>query len=631
MYDGSAPSNLLDDGMNNDDLRLIIDSVRDYAIYMIDSNGYVRSWNPGGKNLHGYCRHEIVGRHFSLLYPAELVERHCPDQELRIAAEEGRFENEDWRIRKDGSRFRANVVISPLRNDGDGGQNRGFSLITRDVSERHRQEELLRHSEERFRLLVQGVRDYAIFMLDPSGHVMSWNEGARFNKGYRASEIIGRHFSVFYPHEVAASGWPDTELRLAMENGRYEEEGWRVRKDGTRFWANVVITALFDASGRHRGFAKVTRDLTEKHRVRTLEDEGRRITSFVSMLAHELRNPLAPIANAVAVIGREQGLPAAVEMAHGIITRQVRQLTRLVDDLLDISRISAGKLQLESKPVRLDEVLLEAVEAIQPAVDAKQHTLALDLHPENLWVSGDRARLIQVFANLLHNAARFTPDRGRIEAMLSVEAGDAVMRVRDNGPGIPAERLPTLFNRYSQAEDDSSKIFGGLGLGLSLAHQLTTLQGGSIDAASSGRVGEGSEFTVRLPLVETPNQPAGDVAQRPLLVVDDNRDTADTLALLLGTMGHQVVTAYSGLQAIEQVKREHPRVVLLDIGLPDIDGVEVAKRLATEIASPPLLIAVTGYGMERDRERSFSSGFHAHLTKPVDPERLCKLLASILD
>src|SRR5262245_5212435 len=242
---------------------------------MLDADGHVRTWNAGAERIKGYTADEILGRHFSVFYPQERIDAAWPQHELRVAAESGRFEDEGWRLRKDGTQFWANVVITRVLDDH--GELLGFSKITRDLTARRRHEEMLRRSEERFRLLIEGVRDYAIFMLDPDGNVASWNAGAQLTKGYTADEIIGRHFSTFYPPEVARAGWPQRELEIALEEGRCEDEGWRVRKDGTRFWASVVITTLRDEHGTHIGFAKVTRDLTDHLRVRVLEDEGRRM------------------------------------------------------------------------------------------------------------------------------------------------------------------------------------------------------------------------------------------------------------------------------------------------------------------------------------------------------------------
>ncbi|HEX2543383.1 MAG TPA: PAS domain S-box protein, partial [Ramlibacter sp.] len=273
-------------------LQLLIEAVTDYGIFMLDPEGHIISWNTGAQKLKGWTRDEILGKHFSIFYPQEAVSTGWPQEELRLAKLRGRFEDEGWRLRKDGSRFWANVVITALF--GPMGELSGFAKVTRDLTERRRHEEELRASEERVRLLVGSVADYAIFMLDPQGIVQSWNTGAQNIKGYTAAEIIGKHFSVFYSPEDQVSGKAEKELAAAREHGRVEDEGWRVRKDGTLFWANVVVSAIYGPDGGLRGYAKVTRDMSERRRLEELEQSSRRMNEFLAMLAHELRNPLAP-------------------------------------------------------------------------------------------------------------------------------------------------------------------------------------------------------------------------------------------------------------------------------------------------------------------------------------------------
>jgi PAS domain S-box-containing protein len=477
--------------------RLLVESVPDYAIFMLDPDGYVHTWNLGAQRIKGYHASEIIGRHFSLFYPPDVVARGGPEHVLATARGTGRFEDEGWRMRKDGTRFWANVVITRLT--GEDGTLLGFAKITRDLSARREHEELLRRSEERFRLLVESVRDHAIFMLDPNGDVASWNAGAEAIKGYTAAEILGRHFSVFYPSDVVAHDWPARKLELALQDGRIEDEGWRVRKDGSRFWANVVITALHDASGRHIGFAKVTRDLTQTHRARALEDEGRRLTTFIAMLGHELRNPLAPIANAVSMLTLMGIDSEPVRMCRDVIDRQVRQLTRLVDDLLDVGRITAGKIHLELAPVELGRTLVESVEVLAPAASQRQHTITLELGDAAVWVRADPVRLLQVVQNLLHNAIKFTPPAGTIRVGLREDATHAEIAIRDNGPGIPPHRAAAIFDLFEQGESRTPAHEGGLGVGLNLVRQLVQLHGGKVDVISTGVPGEGAEFIVRLP------------------------------------------------------------------------------------------------------------------------------------
>lgn len=625
----------LSSGLFDADFRLMVESVTDYGIFLLDPTGHIRTWNIGARLLKGYEAAEVIGKHFSIFYMEPDIARGWPGHELHVARETGRFEDEGWRLRKDGSCFWANVIITRLL--GPDGELRGFAKITRDLSERRRQEELLRQSEERFRLLVEGMQDHAIFMLDPRGHVISWNAGAQRCKGYAEHEIIGRHFSIFYPEDVIARGWPEEELRLALRDGRCEDEGWRLRKDGTRFWAGVIITALHDEGGRHRGFAKLTRDLTTRRRISALEDEGRRITTFLAMLGHELRNPLAPIANALSLLKVEsEPRVRTITMAREVISRQLVQMTRLVDDLLDVGRITSGKIHLDLKPVKLRDVVLAALETVDPLLRRRRHTLNLDLGSGEVWVCGDRARLVQIVSNLLNNAAKFTQDGGRI-GIAVVQAGDfCEIRVCDNGPGIPRHLLRDVFNLFVQGEQDTARSQGGLGLGLSLVQQLVAMHGGEISAFSSGEPGRGAEFVVRLPTT----QPASDVraaeiplvrgtARHRILVVDDNHDSANTLALLLDSMGYEAMPVYDGPSALAAVKVQTPDVVFLDIGLPGYSGIELARRINAELPNPPPLIAVTGYGQDKDREASADAGFRAHLVKPLQMADLLTVLDEI--
>ncbi|MDB5931866.1 MAG: sensor hybrid histidine kinase [Polaromonas sp.] len=613
------------------DYRLMVEAVADYAIFHLDPEGVILSWNTGARKMKGYEAHEVVGRSIDMFYPQDRLDQGWPAHELKVAREAGMFEDEGWRLRKDGTQFWANIIIT--RMSGPNGELRGFSKITRDLSERRGQEEALRLSEERFRLLIESVQDYAIFMLDITGHVMSWNAGAQKSKGYEAAEIIGKHFSVFYPADIDP-GWPDQALRLAVQHGRLEDEGWRVRKDGSRFWASVIITPITDGSGQLRGFAKVTRDLTARRRVTTLEDEGRRITKFLAMLGHELRNPLAPISNAVALLEREQSPSKSLRATREIIGRQLKHLNRLVDDLLDVGRITSGKIQLESKPVRIRDAVQEAIEAVRPLVESKLHRLDVQAEASDPWVLGDRARIVQAVSNLLNNAAKFTPSGGHITLNLLATATSAELTVTDNGPGVPPQDLLRIFDLFAQGDQDVARSHGGLGLGLSLVQQIVSLHGGEVSAFSRGIAGKGSEFLVRLPAVAAPSDLAGPgknpFAPKRVLVVDDNIDAAQTMGLLLDTLGYIPSMVYDGLAALEAIKTDIPDLVLLDIGLPGLSGLQVAQRVRAEMVNPPALIAVTGYGQERDREASFSAGFYEHMTKPVDVDQLIGLLDRLL-
>jgi PAS domain S-box-containing protein len=476
--------------------RLLVDNVQDYAIFLLDPGGHIVTWNAGAQRLKGYAATEIVGKHFSVFYPEEAIARAWPERELQGAMALGRFEDEGWRLRKDGTRFWANVVITALRNRE--GELRGFSKITRDLTQRREQEERLRESEERFRLLLEGIDDYAIYMLDLDGRVASWNAGAQRIFGYRPEEAKGLPLERFHTEEDNASGLGREQLRRATLNRRSEQRGWRVRKDGTAFWAEVVITALHDETGRPRGYAKVTRDLSDRRRLEDLEAQGRHLTEFLAMLAHELRNPLAPIRNALGILSLQDNLPPRAQWSNGVIERQVTHLSRLVDDLLDVSRITRGKLRLELEEVDVSQVLQRALESSRPLVDSRGHALHYQPAPEPLYVHGDPTRLAQVFLNLLNNAAKYTPEGGDIWLEAGRYDGEVFVKVRDNGAGVPPHMLEGVFELFAQGERTLDRSEGGLGIGLTLARRIVALHGGSIEARSEG-AGKGAEFEVRLP------------------------------------------------------------------------------------------------------------------------------------
>jgi PAS domain S-box-containing protein len=612
--------------------RLLVESVTDYAIFMLDPRGHVVSWNPGAERIKGYRPAEIIGKHFSVFYPSETVARGFPQYELEVAARVGRFEDEGWRLRKDGTPFWANVVITALRDASS--ELVGFAKVTRDLTERRRQEEALRQSEERFRLMVESVRDYAIFTLDPGGYIMSWNVGAERIKGYRPEEIIGQHFSIFYPPETLSRGLPAHELEVAGREGRFEDEGWRLRKDGSPFWANVVITALFDNAGRPRGFAKITRDLTQRRRLETLEQEGRQTTEFLAMLAHELRNPLAPIRNVVEVL-RARGLDdPTVIWARDLIDRQVSHLSRLVDDLLDMSRITSGKISIKREPLDLSPLVAAAVDTARPLLEERKHQLSLTVLDERLRVEGDATRLSQVVLNLINNAAKYTPDGGHVWVTLARERGQAVLRVRDDGIGISPELLPRVFDLFVQGERALDRSEGGLGIGLTLVRNLVEIHGGTVEAYSAG-TGRGSEFVVRLATLLPPTAGAASGRSRgtlfrnrprSVLVVDDNADSAETMATLLQIWGHEVRIAGDGPTALALATERRPDLVLLDIGLPGMTGYEVAQRLRQlPDMAEAVLVAMTGYGQEDDLQKSREAGFTLHLVKPIQPDTLHSL------
>ena len=888
----------------------LVADVRDYAIFLLDTHGNVVTWNAGAERIKGYRAEEIIGRHFSQFYPEDAVSSGWPAHELTVAAATGRFEDEGWRLRKDGSRFWANVVITALGNDNGG--VRGFLKITRDLTDRKQAEEKLRLSEERFRLMVESVPDYAIFMLDPEGRVATWNSGAARIKGYKAEEIIGQHFSRFYPEEALDRDWPAEELRRAVANGYIEDEGWRVRKDGTRFWANVVITALRDETGALRGFGKVTRDLTERReaeenarrllqeeaarkaaeasareaqrareeeqrqrsqlyvtltsigdavivtdvngavtfmnpvavsltgwepsaaagqplehvfkivneetrqpvespvakvlrdgvvvglanhtvllakdgrevpiddsgapirgedggiagvvlvfrdvtearravearlhlasivessddaiigkslegtilswnkgaerlygytadeilgqplsllvppdhadelpqimeklvrgeRIDHLEtqrvrkdgtrvdvsltispirnsegkivgaskiarditakkEEDRRKNEFLALLAHELRNPLAALGNSLQVMRLAESDRQKVDHVRTLMERQLQHLVRLVDDLLDISRISRGKLQLRRERVPLAAVISSALETCEPLAAEHGQELIVSVTDEPLFVEVDRTRMAQAICNLISNAAKYSDRGSRIWLTVEHEDDQAVVRVRDTGIGIPPHMLNRVFDMFTQVDQSLEKSRSGLGVGLTIVKRLIEMHGGSVEARSEGH-GKGSEFIIRLPTVAPrPDQPPDEKDREPqqqhaagcrILVVEDNADAAETLTMILEIMGHQVRIARDGLEGVEAAAEYRPELILLDLGMPKLNGYEACRRIREQPwGRDMVLVALTGWGQDEDKLRSREAGFDHHLVKPVEPAALEELLAA---
>jgi len=491
--------------------------------------------------------------------------------------------------------------------------------------------------EHLFRLLVEGVKGHAIFLLDEQGKVVSWNAGAERVTGYDADGVIGHHFSMFYPPEDVAEGKPQRALEVATATGVAQDTGWRIQRDGTRFWAEVTLTALRNSDGSLHGFATMTRDLTESRRVQTLENEGKRTNEFIAMLGHELRNPLAPIRNAVGILERKAVSPE-INWCKDVISRQVSHLARLVDDLLDVSRITSGKIQLEKELVDLNSFVSTAVESVRAATAEYGHRLELKLPDQPVQIIGDPTRLTQVIVNLLNNATMYTPNGGLIEVDLEQRGGFAYVRVRDNGIGMSGELLESAFDLFVQGHRALDRPEGGLGIGLTLVKRIVELHGGAVSGSSPGD-GLGSQFEVSLPAIENNvapvrrlKSPPRAMTPRKVLVVDDNIDAANSLAALLEMSGHTMSVAHSGADALHLATVDVPDIILLDIGLPAMNGYEVARRLRElPDMSRCRLIAITGYGQESDKRTAAAAGFDAHLVKPVDYALLVEILEGLDD
>ncbi len=534
---------------------------------------------------------------------------------------------------------------------------------TRELAaeERNRAAATIRAREDRLRLILDNTTDYGFVITDVEGRVTEWEGGCRSVTGWTAEEAIGQPISFFFTAEDRdASVWK-SEMQRAAAAGRASDRRWHVKKGGERFFADGVMVGLRDADGQLQGFAKIFRDISAEHRstvelqaisererlaaddlrklAADLSEASRRKTEFLAVLAHELRNPLAPIQNGLEIFKLLEDAPAPVARARDMMERQLHHLVSLVDDLLDVARITQGRIELKTRRLELAPLVEAAVEMHADLLKLGQQELSVRLPNEPLVVDGDATRLTQIFSNLLNNAVKYTPPGGHITIELRRDGGQAVVVVSDTGIGLPASSLSTVFNMFSQVTGRRNASPGGLGIGLSLVHSLVELHGGSVSVTSPGE-GLGCVFEVRLPMSVAKNledrEPEGHADDgsatraRRILVVDDNVDAADSLAILLQALGHDTSVAYDGIEALELAEAYRPDIVFLDIGMPRMNGLEVAAALRKKPAfQRTVLIALTGWGSHEDRARSQSAGFDHHLTKPASPTLLKRLLGAV--
>ncbi len=477
--------------------------------------------------------------------------------------------------------------------------------------------------------------DDAIVSKGLNGIITSWNRGAERLFGYTADEVIGEPITIIIPPDRLGE---EPEILGRIRNGERVShyETTRRRKDGTLVDISLTVSPICDEAGAIIGASKIARDISARKAAEAaLREADRRKDEFLAILAHELRNPLAPILTGVELMKRAGGDPAVVERARGIVERQTQHLVTLVDDLLDVSRITRGKFQLRRVRVALGDILAMAVEASRAAIDRGQHQLEVTQPDDAIHLDADPHRLAQVLANLLHNAAEFTPQPGRILLRAAREGGRAVVSVIDEGIGIPLERQAAIFEMFAQGERAHEHGHAGLGVGLTLARLLVELHGGDIGVRSEGR---GSTFTVRLPALQDgagvaeDRQAAAGVmppcGARRVLVVDDNESAADMLAAVVEMLGHEVRTALDGARAIEVAASFRPEVIIMDLGMPTMSGYEAARRIRSEPwGAGIVMVALTGWGQEEHRIRTKEAGFDRHLVKPATAETLERLLA----
>lgn len=516
-----------------------------------------------------------------------------------------------------------------------------ITLVARNLAARQRAADVLHAERERFRTTLTSIGD-AVVVTDAQGRITLLNPVAQALTGWSA-EALGQPLEAVF-HIVNETTRKAVEnpvsqvIRLGAIVG-LANHTVLIAKDGTELAIDDSGAPIRDAHGRIVGVVLVFRDITQRRgSERALEDADRRKDEFLAMLAHELRNPLAPIRNAAHTLALLGTGDDRVRWVSGVIERQVGLMTRLVDDLLDVSRITSGKITLQRATVSMREVLAQAVETARPLAESRGQALEVDVPEDAAWVDGDPARLAQAVGNLLDNAIKYTDDGGRIGLRARVEADEVVIVVEDSGVGVDPELLPHVFDLFIQADRSLERKQGGLGLGLTLVRRLVEMHGGRVEAASAGP-GLGSAFTIRLPCLAAEvvePAPAAEPAEaarppgpaRRILVVDDHQDSTDSLALFLRLRGHEVRTAPDGPTALDEIERYRPEVVFLDLGLPGMSGYDVARRVRMRTDLGPLqLVALTGYGTDGDRQKTRDAGFDVHLAKPVDPRAVDALLA----
>jgi PAS domain S-box-containing protein len=674
-------------------LAAIVESSDD-AIVSKTLEGRIRSWNAGAERIFGYTAAEVIGQPITIIIPHELR-----DEEQRILDQVRRGERiehfDTIRITKDGRRIPISLTVSPVRDSR--GEIVGASKVARDVSERKRAEQALLESERRLvaeadalaklndlstrlwrsRSLSEGLDEILAAVIELLG-AEKGNIQLLDAKGAVLS-IVAQHgfepaFLEFF-REVSATD--DSACGRALRSAQriviedvetdtpYAPFRAVARAAGYR---SVISVPLVGADGAQLGmvsthfrlihrpseqelrrldlYLRQACDFIQRCKLEqvlqqseeALRDADRRKDEFLALLAHELRNPLAPIRYTLAANKKSGRSPEQRKRGEQIIERQVTHMSRLLDDLLDVSRITRSMLELKKNPTELTMVVGSAIETARPILDTKHHTLSVDLPKQAVRLEADAVRLAQVFSNLLINAAKYTDPGGHIQLRADQEGSEVVVAIRDNGIGISADMMPRLFEMFSQAQAALGRAEGGLGIGLALVRGIVTLHGGTIEVRSDGP-GRGSEFIVRLPVGTPPAEsPEIEAAAEALvagaglkiLVVDDNQDAADACATLLELSGHHVQTAYTGRRALELAETFLPHAMLLDIGLPDLDGYQLAAKVrAAPWGGGIILIAATGWGQEEDRRRAFEAGFDHHLTKPIAAETVESLLQSV--
>jgi PAS domain S-box-containing protein len=637
-------------------LRIILASIGD-AVISTDADGRVQYMNGVAETLTGWTQAEAAGRPLSDVFHVvdEYTRKPAADPALQAlrAGAVVRLADHAALIARDGTERPIDDGAAPMRDEG--GARVGVVLVFRDTTERRRDEE----AKARLAAIVESSED-AIVSKTLDGVIRSWNAGAERLFGYQAEEAVGRPITLIIPTERR-----DEELEILARVSRGERiehyETVRVTKDGRRLDISLTVSPIRDTANRIIGASKVARDVTDRkrmenalreseQRLRTLAAErmeaaealrraDRRKDEFLASLAHELRNPLAPLRNGLQVMRLAVDKPDLVAKTRDMMDRQLSHMVHLIDDLLDVSRISCNKMELRRSRVLLADVVGSAVETARPVLEAAGQELTVSLTPEPVQLDADLTRLTQVFGNLLNNCAKYSQPGGHVWLTATRDGDQIAVAVRDDGIGIPASALSSIFDIFSQVDRSIERSTGGLGIGLALVKGLVEMHGGTVEAASPGP-GKGSTFTVRLPVVEVPaasspgvpaeGRPGSAGSTRRILVVDDSRDSAHSMALMLQLLGNEVRTARDGIEAVEVAEQFRPQVVLMDIGMPKLNGYEATRRIRAQPWGRDIaVIALTGWGQEVDRGKAKEAGCDGHLVKPIALPDLEKLLTEL--
>ncbi len=622
-------------GWEGELFHLLVDITKDYAVFVIDFDGRVLTWNPGAERVLGYSESEIVGESFSIFFTPEDRALGIPEAEIQLSITDGRASDDRWHVRKDGSLLWVSGVMTLLRDES--GQARACAKVMRDYTGAKLAADALRESESRLRVALDAAQMGTWLWRIPTDEQIL-DDSLRRLMGLSPDEKV-----MTLDHFLKAVHPEDSERvraefeRCLKEDGGFNVE-FRVRwSDGSLHWLRDQGKMFNDEAGNPLFMTGACVDITvRKHDEEELREADQKKDQFLALLAHELRNPLAPLRNGLQVMRLADDEKKVAEI-RDMMERQLSHMVRLIDDLLDVSRLSQNKLHLQKTPVLLAEVIGNSIESARPAIEAADHKISVTLPTEPIYLDADLTRLAQVFSNLLTNSAKYTERGGHIWVSAESRENAIEVSVRDDGIGIPADALFHIFDMFSQVDRSIERTTGGLGIGLALVKGIVEMHGGKIHAWSDGP-GLGSTFKVTLPLsrqradstylpAETEIQPAD--TRRKVLVVDDNRDSAKSMAALLRLLGHEVQTANDGIEAIDLAKQFQPDVILMDVGMPKLNGYDATQQIRKQPWGQKIVIlALTGWGQEADRERSRDAQCDGHLVKPVNLSDLSKLLST---